>query len=102
MANSCEGCPVNCCVDFKIRSEKFDPNGLEEKLQQFPFIKKVGTELVRGIGRREMVVGVYRCDEFDTQKGECLIYDAERPDFCVDTGKVIDTQDLRPHSECIL
>jgi hypothetical protein len=102
MANSCEGCPVNCCVDFKIRSERFDPKGLVEKLKQFPFIKKVGTEPVRGTGGREVAVGVYRCDKFDTKKGACLIYDAERPDFCVNTGKVIDNLDFRPHSKCIL
>jgi len=36
------------------------------------------------------------CDNFDNQKGKCLIYDAERPDFCVNIGEIATGENMRP------
>jgi len=35
MLNKYEGCPRNCCVDFKITTELTGPSGLREELWEF-------------------------------------------------------------------
>ena len=98
MANRCEGCPRNCCVDFKLTKELTDPLGVKEELRKFPFIKRTGSSLVIGPSGHERVVGIYNCDRYDPETGECRNHDTEpRPLFCHTTGgKFI------PHPRCLL
>jgi len=96
--NQCEGCPRSCCLNFKITSEIRDPFGLQKELNLFPFIRRTGEELILDPQGHECVVGVYNCDRFDTDKGECRDYGIKpRPIFCETTG--IRTS---PHGQCLL
>ena len=96
--NSCEGCPSNCCKDFKVTSELIDPIGFNEILKKYPFIHKTGLDVVLSASGREKVVGVYNCSRFNEETQSCIGYDdIPRPDFCINTGaKVI------PHGYCKL
>jgi len=95
--NPCLGCSRNCCFNFKISTELTNPDELKRKLEKFPFIKRVGSDIVMFQGR-ERIVGVYQCDRFDPIYQSCRNYDTEpRPDFCKNTGIV-----NYPHNECLL
>lgn len=96
--NKCEGCPRNCCVNFKLTGEVTDPVRTALELGNFPYIKRVGEELVVGPGGNERIVGIYRCERFDPKTGKCRGYgETPRPDFCLNTG-----EKFYPHSECLL
>jgi len=96
--NKCEGCPRPCCLNFKLTRELTDPVGTARELEKFPYIKKVGEELVLGPDGNERMVGVYRCERFDPETGKCRDYGKiPRPDFCLNTG-----EKFCPHSECLL
>lgn len=98
MPNKCEGCPRNCCLDFKITTELTEPSSLWQELAHFTFIKKTGTALVYDPSGHERVVGIYNCDRFDSATGECLDYEArQRPSFCQTTGIKVS-----PHAKCLL
>lgn len=96
--NKCEGCPRNCCVDFKITTELANPLGIREELKRFPFIRRTGSNLVLGPGGHERIVGIYSCDRFDLNTGECRDYGVKpRPSFCDNSGVK-----SFPHSQCLL
>jgi Fe-S-cluster containining protein len=85
--NKCSGCEHNCCSHFKINKELTDPRGLRIELEQYSYIKRIGSELLMGPGGHERVVGVYSCDRFDKETGECIEYSTRpRPPFCINTG----------------
>jgi len=75
-----------------------DPVGTARELKKFPYIKRVGSELVLGPEGNERIVSVYRCERFDLKSGTCRDYEEiPRPDFCINTG-----EKFYPHSECLL
>ncbi len=98
MANRCENCPRNCCFDFKITTELRDPLGLKKELEKFPFIKRTGSEIVLDAMGYDRVVGIYNCDRFNSNSGECSNYGLKpRPKFCKNTG-----EKTIPHEKCLL
>lgn len=98
MANKCENCPRNCCFDFKIAKELIDPKGLEKELAEFSFVKKTQAEIILDPQGYERMVGVYNCDRFNLEKGDCSDYETKpRPSFCENTGI-----ESTPHSQCLL
>lgn len=97
MENKCIKCERPCCIKFKLTKELTNPRGTREQLNQFPYIKKVGSDVVRGPSGREMMVGVYSCDRFNLTTGNCEDYDLKpRPAFCSNTGEL-----FLPHNECL-
>ena len=100
MENPCEGCPRNCCKDFKIAKETTNPAGVKKELESFPYIHRDGSQLIMDPGGHETMVGVYNCDRFDILSGQCIDHDQrERPDFCQKTGN---SGKIFPHEECLL
>ena len=98
MANKCESCPRNCCFDFKITTEVTNPLALQEKLEEFSFIKRTGSEIILDLWGHERVVGIYNCDRFIISSGECLAHGTKpRPEFCENTG-----EKTMPHEKCLL
>ena len=96
--NRCEGCPRNCCLNFKLTREITDPIGTREELKKFPYIVRVGGELILDPDGNERIVGIYRCGRFDPATGKCRGYEEiPRPDFCLNTG-----EKFYPHSKCLL
>lgn len=98
MANKCENCPQNCCIDFKIGQELIDPKGLEEELARFSFVKKTRVEISLDPSGNERLIGVYNCQRFSTKDHTCIDYETEpRPSFCKNTG-IKST----PNTQCLL
>ncbi|PIQ69747.1 hypothetical protein COS55_00575 [Candidatus Shapirobacteria bacterium CG03_land_8_20_14_0_80_40_19] len=98
MAKLCEGCPRNCCLNFKLTQELFDPKSVEKALRDYPFIRRLGSKIVRAPNGREASVGTYKCDRFNEPTGECLNYNSQpRPPFCSQTGN-----GFYPHKGCLL
>lgn len=58
MENKCAECQKNCCIDFKIIMEIFDPEGLIEILKKYPFVHKTDLDVIRYQGRERVVGGV--------------------------------------------
>lgn len=98
MANDCESCRKNCCLNFKLTQELFDPVASAKILKNFPYIQKTGSTLVIAPGGHEMSVGVYNCHRFNKVRGVCQNYEMqERPPFCLQTGS-----NFFPHQGCLL
>lgn len=76
--NKCLGCPRNCCLNFKVTIEITNPDLFREELASYPFIKRVGSDVVLGPHGKERVVGVYSCDRFDAENGVCKNYDTQK------------------------
>ena len=69
--NLCENCENNCCVDFRINLEVRSPEKYKRLLENYPFIKVVGRDLVRNGSKVEMM-NVHRCERLDDD-GNLLI-----------------------------
>jgi len=96
MANNCESCPRNCCFNFQLTRELFDPQHIAQVLKEYPYISKTGVKIIRGLGGRETAVGVYNCARFDGIG--CENYDSRsRLPFCLQTGN-----NFYPHKDCLL
>lgn len=94
--NPCLECKESCCVDFKIAKQISNPEEYKRILEEFPFIRVTGQELILH-GKREVVVNIHNCDRLN-EDGSCEGYfDDPRPDFCVRAGV-----ESRPHDKCVL
>ncbi|MCX6725922.1 MAG: hypothetical protein NT052_01215 [Candidatus Shapirobacteria bacterium] len=98
MANKCENCPQNCCIDFKIAKELIDPKGLEKELANFSFIKRTLSKIILDPHGYDRLVGIYNCGRFKLEDKTCHNYFIEkRPSFCLNTGIT-----SIPHEQCLL
>lgn len=98
MPNPCEGCPSNCCLNFKITTELTRPDTLRATLEKYPYRKPNGTDVVL-FNNKERIVHTYSCDRFDIQTQTCNSYGKEpRPSFCENTGE----KGFFPHNQCLL
>lgn len=97
MSNLCAGCRLNCCQNFTVDTEQYDPRLFQQTLKQHPFIIRTRRILVR-YNCRDIYIGVYNCTRFDIATGECANYDTiPRPSFCERTGNI-----HKPHPNCLL
>jgi hypothetical protein len=96
--SKCEGCPRNCCENFKLTLELTNSQNLPQFLEKYPYIRRVGNDVVLDEHGHEKTVGVYACDRFDKTTQTCINHDTEeRPSFCINTGEKI-----APHNQCLL
>lgn len=86
MVNLCEGCKKTCCKEIILTQEVTDPVKFQEFRREFPFFRRVRTEIKILPGHREVAVGIYNCDKFDPSIGICTIHGGRRPKFCEEAG----------------
>lgn len=97
MVNLCESCKLSCCYNFSLTQELTDPGFSKRILNDYPFIRRVSSQLTLVLGH-EKVVGIYQCIRYNPETRECTDYSVvPRPPFCLNTGVQV-----APHSLCLL